>query len=269
MNWGNNDNNSDKEERRAEVGIFRKYAVPSMGAIGGVVLGGAIWFMATRYHVCLPHQVMVRTGWGVTENQGMAVIRRGLQWPFQRMTKFAIQPTHVHFTLQNMTKEKVEFKLPVVLTYMPADPQTDLPRFLAFAKRISALKGEDVKAMVEAVANGESRLLTAQMTIEDMFSDRLAYRERLEKKLDEQLGPIGIRVVNCNIEEMSDQKGNRYFGTYFSDALFLSHLLFLAVLTVFHRVHAPQCAGGGREQGEGRCGRARQIGRDGFETEGD
>lgn len=78
-----------------------------------LVATGVGAFVVSRYHVCKPEQFMVRTGLGIKD---MAISKHGVQWPFQQATMINMSPITYKFDLHNMSKEKVEFKLPVVFT---------------------------------------------------------------------------------------------------------------------------------------------------------
>jgi len=48
-----------------------------------IVVMSALGIMATRFHVCKPEQIMVRTGMGI---KNLKISKKGFQWPFQNVS---------------------------------------------------------------------------------------------------------------------------------------------------------------------------------------
>jgi len=71
--------------------------------VPATLLGAGAW-ASTRYMVCNPHEMLVRTGLGI---QDMDVTKKGMQWPFQDCTKIDMAPQTYEFELHNMSREKV------------------------------------------------------------------------------------------------------------------------------------------------------------------
>lgn len=175
----------------------------------GLTAVGVGAFIAKRYHVCKPEQFMVRTGLGIKD---MAISKHGIQWPFQQFTMINMSPITYKFDLHNMSKEKVEFKLPVVFTVGPQDPRVDLEGFKSYARIMNDLGENELRNTIGGMIEGETRGLTAQMTIEEMFSRKDIFRETVVEKIGSDLGDLGMRIFNGNIQEMTDyNEQNKYF----------------------------------------------------------
>ena len=62
------------------------------------------------------------------------------------------------------------------------------------------------------MVEGETRGLTAKMTIEEMFSGKDTFKEKVVDKIDSDLNQLGMQVINANIKEMADYDShNKYF----------------------------------------------------------
>lgn len=175
----------------------------------GTFVLGASGFLAYRYKVCRPDQFLVRTGVGIKD---MSVTKKAIQWPFQKASFIDMAPMTFDFNLHNMSKEKVEFKLPVVFTIAPIDPWNDLESFKNYARRMEGLDRHGIRDTISGMIEGETRGLTAKMTIEEMFSGKDSFKEIVVDKIDYDLGQLGMQIINANIKEMADYDDkNKYF----------------------------------------------------------
>jgi flotillin len=188
-----------------EMPLWKKAIV----GVSGTALAGVGALIAVRYHVCKPEQFLVRTGLGIKD---MSIQKHAIQWPFQRVSFINMSPITYEFQLHNMSKEKVEFKLPVVFTVGPVDPRTQLNEFKNYARMMNDLSPEAVRDTIGGMVEGETRGQTAQMTIEEMFSQKDVFRETVVSKIEEDLQKLGLRIFNANIKEMADfDSDNKYF----------------------------------------------------------
>ncbi|KAH6637158.1 hypothetical protein F5144DRAFT_569792 [Chaetomium tenue] len=68
------------------------------------------------YRVAAPNEYLAITGMGV---KTVKITKAAWVWPFQRCMRFSVQPHDYAMNLQAMTKEKLQFLLPVVFTIGP------------------------------------------------------------------------------------------------------------------------------------------------------
>lgn len=59
---------------------------------------------------------------------------------------------------------------------------------------------------------GETRLQSAQLTIEQIFNDRKAFKDVLIRNVQEELDQFGMYIYNANIKELQDSEGSEYFA---------------------------------------------------------
>jgi flotillin len=187
----------------------------SFGKVAGFVAASAVIgtgaLFATRFRVCSPEQMMIRTGLGIKD---MMISKKGIQFPFQRYFMVNMAPTTFSFDLHNMSSEKVEFKLPVTFTTTPFHPDENLEEFKLFARRMNDVSPEEFRDTLGAMIEGEMRVHTATMTVEEMFSNREVFQERVVAKIAVDLEKLGIKILNANIKEMSDYDINNKFFEY-------------------------------------------------------
>ncbi|KAK4183356.1 hypothetical protein QBC35DRAFT_467363 [Podospora australis] len=68
------------------------------------------------YRIAAPDEYLAITGMGV---KNVKITKAAWVWPFQRCMRFSVQPHDYAMNLQAMTKEKLQFLLPVVFTVGP------------------------------------------------------------------------------------------------------------------------------------------------------
>jgi flotillin len=149
-----------EEERKNRRKNIVAIAVPAL-AVTAVGI-----FAACRIKVAKPHEYLVRTGVGI---QDIHVSRKAVQWPFQRIAAIDLRPSSYNFTLHNMSKEKVEFRLPVNFTIGPIDPLQNVEGFKLYAQRMNDMDNETLSQTVLGIVEGETRGLTSVLSVEEMF----------------------------------------------------------------------------------------------------
>lgn len=180
----------------------------ALGVAGALTVGGV--FASTRYKISAPDQFIIKTGLGI---KTMKATKKGFQWPFQKIAFINMSPRSYHFDLHNMSREKVEFKLPVVFTIAPRNPFENPDEFMRYAQMMSTLPEDEITETIRGIVEGETRSLTAQMTIEDMFQDKDAFRIKAVEKIQQDLSKLGLHILNANIKEMADyDENNKYFS---------------------------------------------------------
>ncbi|KAH6845686.1 hypothetical protein B0I37DRAFT_190640 [Chaetomium sp. MPI-CAGE-AT-0009] len=68
------------------------------------------------YRIAAPDEYLAITGMGI---KTVKITKAAWVWPFQRCMRFSVQPHDYAMNLQAMTKEKLQFLLPVVFTIGP------------------------------------------------------------------------------------------------------------------------------------------------------
>ncbi len=189
-----------------QVRTTKKWLAAGTILTTAVGIGG---FLLSRYRVCAANQFLVKTGLGIRD---MTVAKKGILFPFQQMQIISMNPRSYLFELHHMSKEKVPFNLPVVFTISPANPATDLDRFKNYARNMTNISPQELETTIKSVVHGETRILSAGMTIEEMFSDKDKFKSAVVDRIQTDLNQFGLQICNANIEEMGDLKGNEYFS---------------------------------------------------------
>ncbi|XP_020094580.1 flotillin-like protein 1 [Ananas comosus] len=132
--------------------------------------------------------------------------------PGQSCTRFDISPVNYTFEVQAMSAEKLPFILPAVFTIGPrADDEESL---LKYAKLISPHDklSNHVKELVQGVIEGETRVLAASMTMEEIFKGTKSFKEQVFEKVQLELNQFGLIIYNANVKQLVDVRGHEYFS---------------------------------------------------------
>jgi len=110
-----------------------------------------------------------------------------------------------------MTAEKLEFNLPAVFTIGPKDDQSSLERY---AKLLAAndKNSDHVKELVRGIIEGETRVIAAAMTMEEIFQERRGFKDQVIKNVQAELGQFGLFIYNANVKQLQDTQGSEYFA---------------------------------------------------------
>eukprot|EP01086_Lenisia_limosa_P007064 TRINITY_DN26406_c0_g1_i1.p1 TRINITY_DN26406_c0_g1~~TRINITY_DN26406_c0_g1_i1.p1 ORF type:complete len:461 (+),score=158.24 TRINITY_DN26406_c0_g1_i1:87-1469(+) len=177
--------------------------------IVAVVVLLIVLYLFSRYIVCAPSQYAVFTGLMIKD---MSIAKKGFRMPFQKVSYVDMKPHNYSFQLVNMSKEMVEFELPVSFTIGPCKPDPKRPEaFKNYALMMSKMQPEEVQNTVLGVIQGEFRVLCASLTIMEIFSDKDKFRKNVNTRIQADLDLFGLVIFNANIEEMSDMQGSEYF----------------------------------------------------------
>lgn len=158
------------------------------------------------YRIATPSQYIVITGGGIRD---VKLCKKAMVWPWQRHFRFELGPRNYTTHLLAMSQEKLEFTLPAVFTIGPKDEPTALIRY---AKLLSSkVKDQDLEELIKGVIEGETRVLAAQMTMEEIFRESKRFKEEIFTNIQTELDQFGLFIYNANIKQLQDAPGSEYF----------------------------------------------------------
>ncbi|CAG8612567.1 8561_t:CDS:2 [Funneliformis mosseae] len=159
------------------------------------------------YRISDANQYLVKTGAYIND---VTLTKKSFVWPGQRSTFVDLTPTNYTLQLQAMSAEKLEFNLPAVFTIGPRDEPKSL---IKYAKLLANDKNsEDVKDLVRGIIEGETRVIAAAMTMEEMFKERKDFKEKVIKHVQAELDQFGLYIYNANVKQLQDTQGSEYFA---------------------------------------------------------
>lgn len=187
------------------------------------------------YHIAKADEYLAITGAGI---KTIKITKSAWVLPFQRCQRFSIHPLDYSLSLQAMTREKLQFLLPVVFTVGPdcnqrgtlagqvdADDIHDNPEDHGDALTKYAMllaeendkgeknltRGHHIENIVKGIIEGETRVLVSSMTMEEIFTSRDEFKKRILKTIRIELSQFGLKIYNANVKELRDAPQSSYF----------------------------------------------------------
>ncbi|KAK9927654.1 hypothetical protein M0R45_024828 [Rubus argutus] len=132
--------------------------------------------------------------------------------PGQSYKVIDLSPVNYTFEVQAMSAEKLPFILPAVFTIGPrADDKEALNKY---ARLISShdKNSSHIKELVKGVIEGETRVLAASMTMEEVFKGTKEFKQEVFDKVQLELNQFGLIIYNANVKQLVDVEGHEYFS---------------------------------------------------------
>ncbi|KAK3013262.1 hypothetical protein RJ639_009583 [Escallonia herrerae] len=161
------------------------------------------------YRIASASEYLVITGAGISD---IKIAKKSWILPGQSCKIFDVSPVNYTFEVQAMSAEKLPFVLPAVFTIGPRiDDENSL---LRYAKLISPHDklSHHVKELVQGVIEGETRVLAASMTMEEVFKGTKEFKEEVFEKVQLELNQFGLLIYNANVKQLVDVPGHEYFS---------------------------------------------------------
>lgn len=161
------------------------------------------------YRVARASEYLVITGAGITD---IKIAKKAWIFPGQSCTVFDVSPVNYTFEVQAMSAEKLPFVLPAVFTIGPR--LDDDESLFLYAKLISPHDklSHHVKELVQGIIEGETRVLAASMTMEEVFRGTKEFKQEVFSKVQLELNQFGLLIYNANVKQLVDVPGHEYFS---------------------------------------------------------
>lgn len=164
---------------------------------------GSIGYLFTRYKTSQSNEWLVKTGLLIED---IAIGKKFFQLPFQNIQRIVVTPQNYYVNINAMSKEKMEFKSPFMITLGPKVDAVSLTKYSRFMLNLP-----DKEAVIKGIIEGEARALAANISIEDIFAGRTEFKDNIMNHVQPQLDQYGIAIYNANIEELKDSDSSNYF----------------------------------------------------------
>ncbi|CAM0956762.1 unnamed protein product [Alopecurus aequalis] len=172
------------------------------------------------FHVADASEYLAITGWGIDD---VKLAKKAWVFAGQQCKKFCISPVNYEFEVHAMSAEKLPFILPAVFTIGPkitasggaeADKKDLERQLLLYAKLIAPLhtSTSHVHELVKGIIEGETRVLAADLTMEEIFKGTKTFKEKVFKKVQLELDQFGLVIYNANVKQLVDVPGHEYFS---------------------------------------------------------
>ncbi|KUI73722.1 Flotillin-like protein 1 [Cytospora mali] len=181
------------------------------------------------YTIAEPDEYLAITGMNI---KLVKICKKAWVWPtVQKCTRFSVRPHDYAMNLQAMTKEKLQFLLPVVFTVGPdvnarganalavdqpghvANQEDQGDALMKYAMLLADTNATEqhLENIVKGIIEGEVRVLVSCMTMEEIFTEREDFKRRIFRNIQSELDQFGLKIYNANVKELRDAPNSSYF----------------------------------------------------------
>ena len=158
----------------------------------------------SRYRKCKSDEVLVV--YGKTSGEKSAKLYHGgaaFVWPIIQGYEFlSMKPLQIDCKLTGaLSAQNIRVDVPTTITVaISTDPEV----MQNAAERLLGLQYEDKQNLITDVVYGQMRLVIADMTIEELNSDRDKFLSKVRDNIDTELRKFGLYLMNINISDIRD-----------------------------------------------------------------
>ena len=177
-----------------------------------VLLFSLLVLILSRYKKCPSDKVMVIYGKVGSNKDGSARSARCIHggaafvWPvFQSFEFLDLTPLSISVDLENaLSRQNIRINVPSRFT---VGISTEPGVMQNAAERMLGLKLGEIQELAKDIILGQLRLVIATMDIEEINSDRDKFLEAVSRNVEGELKKIGLRLINVNVTDISDESG--------------------------------------------------------------
>ncbi len=176
-----------------------------LGAILIVAIFLTVIAILSRYRKCKSDEVLVV--YGKTAGAKSAKLYHGgaaFVWPIVQGYDFlSMKPLQIECKLTGaLSAQNIRVDVPTTITVAIS---TDPVVMQNAAERMLGLSLEDKQNLITDVVYGQMRLVIADMTIEELNSDRDKFLTKVKVNIDTELEKFGLYLMNINISDIRDE----------------------------------------------------------------
>ena len=168
--------------------------------------------VATRYKKCPPDKIMVIYGKVGADMEGNARSAKCIHggaafiWPLvQAFTYLDLTPLSISVDLKSaLSRQNIRIDVPSIFTVGISTEPTVMENA---AERLHNLKMVEIQELAKDIIFGQLRLVIATMNIEEINTDRDKFLEAISRNVEGELKKIGLRLINVNVTDISDESG--------------------------------------------------------------
>src|ERR1700722_1331639 len=178
------------------------------------LIGGALLLLftviiafMTRYKRCPSDRVLVIYG-RVGEGRSARCMHGGAAFvlPIIQDYQFLdLRPMSIDIQLNNaLSKQNIRVSVPSTFTIgITTDPE----KMGNAAERLLGLNSAQIMQLAKEIIFGQMRQVVAAMRIEGINADRDQLIEAITKNISTELEKVGLRLINVNIQDVTDESG--------------------------------------------------------------
>lgn len=182
-----------------------------VAVLGIIVFSLVLWFFS-RYKKCPSDKIMVIYGRVGKNNDGSTrsakCIHGGAAFivPVVQSYEFLdLTPLSIPVDLKNaLSRQNIRIDVPSRFT---VGISTEPSVMQNAAERLLGLQLSEIQELAKDIIFGQLRLIIATMDIEEINTDRDKFLEAVSRNVEVELKKIGLRLINVNVTDISDESG--------------------------------------------------------------
>ena len=171
------------------------------------VVVGTILAVMKRIRTCPSDQILVKYG-QIGGDQSAKPIHGGTTfiWPVIQGCRFLeLTPMTVDIKLEGaLSKQNIRVNVPSRFTFGIGTTKELMNNA---AERLLSLSTTDIEDTAKDIIFGQLRATIATMDIEEINGDRETFESRVLENIESELMKIGLRLINVNISDITDESG--------------------------------------------------------------
>ena len=168
--------------------------------------------MLSRYKKCPSDKILVVYGKVKNNKDGTSRSAKCIHggatfiWPvFQSYQFLDLTPLSISVDLRNaLSRQNIRIDVPSRFT---VGISTEPGIMQNAAERMLGLKLSEIQELAKDIIFGQLRLIIATMDIEEINTDRDKFLEAVSRNVETELKKIGLRLINVNVTDISDESG--------------------------------------------------------------
>lgn len=180
--------------------------------VAAVILFSLVLFLIKRYKKCPSDKVMVIYGKVGSNKDGSTRSAKCIHggaafiWPVIQAYEFLdLTPMSISVDLENaLSRQNIRINVPSRFT---VGISTEPGVMQNAAERLLGLRLQEIQELAKDIIFGQLRLVIATMDIEEINTDRDKFLEAVSRNVEGELKKIGLRLINVNVTDISDESG--------------------------------------------------------------
>jgi flotillin len=172
-----------------------------------IIVIGTMMAVARRIKTCPSDQVLVKYG-QIGGGQSAQTIHGGTTfiWPvIQGYRLLDLTPMTVDIKLEGaLSKQNIRVNVPSRFTFGIGTTKELMNNA---AERLLSLTSDQIEDTAKDIIFGQLRATIATMDIEEINGDRETFESRVLENIESELMKIGLRLINVNISDITDESG--------------------------------------------------------------
>lgn len=172
-----------------------------------VIIALSLMFLASRYRRCAPNQIMVIEGSAGATGAAKCIHGGGaFIIPLKEDYSYlSLVPIAVEIPLKDaLTNQNIRVDVPSTFTVAIG---TGADLMANAANRLLGLSESDIREQAGDIITGQLRQTIAEMSIEEINTDRDRFLELIQTNVGNEINKIGLYLINVNIQDITDEAG--------------------------------------------------------------